>query len=51
MEKRQVVDLILTDDFCLIAALVAELHLNATIGSLNNVKVGEDVAGLVENEP
>ena len=33
-----------------VAALVGELHLDAAVGALDDVEVGEDVAGLVENE-
>ena len=33
-----------------VAALVAEHHLDAAIGALDDVEVGEHVAGLVENE-
>ena len=50
LEESEVVDLVGSDDACLVAALVAELNFNAAIGSLDDVEVGEDVAGLVEDE-
>ncbi len=43
-------NLVRADDLSLVAALVAEHDLNAAVGALNDVEVGEDVAGLVENE-
>ena len=38
------------DDTCREFALVAQLHFNAAIGACHDVKIGENVAGLVENE-
>ena len=50
LQQRQVVHLVGADDLRLIAALVAEHDFDAAVGALDDVEVGEDVAGFVEDE-
>ena len=38
------------DHLGLVSVLVAELHLDAAVGALHHVEVGQHVAGLIENE-
>ena len=51
LQQRQVVHFVSAHYFGGVAALVAEHHLDAAIGALDYVVVGEHVAGLVEDEP
>ena len=50
LEESEVMDLVGSDDACLITALVGELNFNAAVGSIDNVEVGEDVAAVIEDE-
>ena len=51
LQQRQVVGLVRADDARLVAVLVGELHLDAAVGAFDDVVVGQDVAGFVQNEP
>ena len=51
LQQGQVMHLVSAHHLGLVAALVAQHHLDAAIGALDNVEVGEHVAGLVEDEP
>jgi hypothetical protein len=50
LQQRQVVHLVRAHHLGRIAALVAQHHLDAAVGALHHVEVGQHVAGLVENE-
>ena len=50
LQQRQVVNLVRADNARRITALVGEHHFDAAIGAVDDVKVGENVAGLVEDE-
>ena len=50
LEQREVMHLVAADHGCLVAALVAQLHLDAAIGAFYHVVIGEHMAGFVENE-